>query len=233
MPEHMYDDASLDSGCAQNDESIWSNLYNLLLPKAKGWAYNSGVMIWRGQEYDVAWDIVLTAIERTFAYMKRATEDGILVHSPEHLSVVIAKNYYRDLRRHEQRLQRFTQDDETALGEHRLLDNLTDPSEEASEKVYEEWLLAHSARNIATFSKKLRAAILIDLAKRMHFGAEPTPLQQAFLNLGIYLQDYREQEPLDPHARSSQTALRSLAYKRTALLMRDLDISLTWNMQKR
>jgi hypothetical protein len=218
-------DVPLAGGNTLNDERIWMNLYRVLLPKAKNWIYNSGVSIWRGQEYDVAWDIVLTAIERTFEYINQAREKGIIVHSPDHLSVVIAKNYYRDLRRRELRLQRFSQGESTQ-GEQHLLDRLVDPAEEAAEQVYEEWLLIKSASVIAAFSKKLRAAILVDLANRMYFGAEPTVLQQAFLAVGIRLQDYQRSQPCDPVQRGRESALRSLAYKRVAQVVFEMNYSI-------
>lgn len=133
-----YADAPLPLEHVLDNDDLWAKLYRLLLPKVKGWTYNSDVCAWRGQEYDVAWDIVLTAIERTLAYIKNARQQGVAVHSPEHLSVVIAKNYYRDCRRQEQRLQRFSTND--VEPDEQLLYNQSDHSEEASEKVYEEWL---------------------------------------------------------------------------------------------
>ena len=210
---------------SSDDDTLWMNLYPMLLPKAQRWVYNSGVLVWRGQEYDVAWDIVLTAIARTFEYIRKARAQDIIVHAPEHLAVVIAKNHYRDLQRHEWRMQRFASD-EMGPGEYFSLNNLANPEEEAAEKVYEESLLSDSARNIAQFSNKLRSAILTDLANRMHFGAEPTALQQAFLSAGIRLQEYRRPRPTDPGERSRQSALRSMAYKRVAQLTFGLNTSL-------
>lgn len=226
------EDVPLAGGDNWNDERIWTDLYRVLFPKARNWIYNSGVYIWRGQEYDVAWDIVLTAIERTFEYVKQAWASGIAVHSPENLSVVIAKNYYRDLRRREQRLQRLPQE-EFAPGEQFARNRLVDPAEEASEKVYEEWLLVNTASVIAAFSKKLRTAILVDLANRMHFGTEPTVLQQAFLAVGIRLQDYRRPQSSDPAERSRQSALKSLAYKKVAQMAIEMNFSLMRGIRKK
>jgi hypothetical protein len=205
-----------------DNESLWTRLYSMLLPKAKSWVYNSDVYVWRGQEHDVAWDIVQTAIARTLEYLNNAHKQGIIIHSLERLSIVIAKNHYRDRKRHEQRLQRFPSS-EGETNEQALLKNLLDPSEEASEKVYEEWLLIHTAKYIATFSKKRREAILIDLANRMHFGADPTVLQEAFLALGIRLQDYQHSQPANPVERGRQAALRSLAYKSVAQMASNLN----------
>ena len=200
------------------DHDLWMKLYPQLLPKAQRWVYNSGVPVWRGQEYDVAWDIVQTAIERTFVYIRKARQQDIPVHFPEHLAVVVAKNYYRDLKRHEQRLQHFPSD-ETVLCGRFTLNNLVDPAEEASEQLHEEEVLRHSARHIARFSQKLRLAILVDLANRMHFDADPTVLQQAFLAAGIRLQEYQRPQSVDPGERNRQSALRHLAYKRVTQLV--------------
>lgn len=224
--QYMNRDVLLAEEQKQDNDETWKKLYSLLLPKAKVWAYNSGILIWRGQENDVAWDIVLTSVARTFEYTKQATERGIVILSLEYLSIKIATNYYRDLKRRERRLQHFSQEDGSSPYEHLLLDHLRDPSEEASDKVYEEWLLAHAAKTISFFSKKLRAAILIDLANRMHFSSEPTALQQAFLAMGIHLREYQKAESTDPRERSRQAALRSLAYKRMAQTILDLDLSI-------
>lgn len=226
------EDVPLASGDNLNDERIWADLYRVLFPKAKNWIYNSGVYIWQGQEYDVAWDIVLTAIERTFEYIQQAWANGVVVHSPANLSVVIAKNYYRDLRRREQRLQRLPQN-EFAPGEQLARNKLVDPAEEASEKVYEEWLLISTVSVIAAFSKKLRTAILVDLANRMHFGTKPTVLQQAFLAVGIRLQDYQRPQSSDPAERSRQSALKSLAYKRIAQRAFEMNVSLMRSVRKK
>lgn len=198
-------------------QDLWLKLYPLLLPKAQMWVYTSAVPTWRGQEYDVAWDIVQTALERTFTYIRKALQQGVPVCFPDHLAMVIAKNYYRDLKRREQRLQHFSSDEETVYGG-LTLDRLTDPAEEAAELLYEEELLCLSARYIALFSRKLRTAILVDLANRMHFGADPTILQQAFLASGICLQEYQRPPSIDQDERNRQSALRHLAYKRMTQL---------------
>src|SRR6266700_438492 len=58
-------------------------------------------------------------------------------------------------------------------------------------------------KEVAWFPKKTRTALLIDLANRMDFDdAEPTPLQRAFLEVGIRLKDYQGLIPDEPTARS-------------------------------
>ncbi len=92
-------------------DSLWITLYSLLLPLVKRWVYASNVLSWNGQETDIAWDIVLTAIKRTFEYVLKAQREGTNIASLERLSIVIAKNYYQDLRRKDCRLLHFDRND--------------------------------------------------------------------------------------------------------------------------
>ena len=196
-----------------SDDERWTELYNRLRPLAKIWAYSAGVAIWKGQENDIAEDIVQAALLKIFQYVSACRANGTIIGSLEHLSLVIAKRCFLDMRRRELRFQRFPGSTHVS-SEQGSLENLVDPSQEAEEKIYEEWLLAASAQTITAFSSKLRAAILADLANNSYFGAEPSPLQQAFLAEGVHLQDYQRVPSNDPAERSRQSALRSLAYKR-------------------
>lgn len=195
-----------------SDDELWMDLYNLLRPRAKALAYNAGVPSWKGQEYDIAEDIVQTTLLKTFQYMREKGED---IRSVVKLSFKIARNSFIDMRRRELRLQHFSHDTSTP-NEQLSLDRLVDPSQEAEEKIYEEWILATCASTIATFSTKLRLAILADLANLTYVAEEPTTLQQAFLAAGIRLQDYQRAPSADPAERGRQSALRSLAYKRVS-----------------
>jgi DNA-directed RNA polymerase specialized sigma24 family protein len=197
------------------DDERWAELYQRLRPLAKSWAFRAGVAIWKGQENDIAEDIVQAALLKLFQYVKTCRENDTTIGSLEHLSLVIAKHCFLDLRRRELRFQRLPQSADTSHGQ-LSLERLPDPSQEAEEKIYEEWLLAASARTITAFSTKLRAAILADLANNSCFDAEPSTLQQAFLAAGIHLQDYQRAPSPDPAERSRQSALRSLAYKRVS-----------------
>jgi hypothetical protein len=201
-------------------DSLWFTLYSLLLPLVKRWVYASNVSSWNGQETDIAWDIVLTAIKRTFEYVLKAQREGTNIASLERLSLVIAKNYYQDLRRKDYRLLHFDRDG--YLQESRsVIHHETDFSEAVLDKVYEEWLFNELAKEIAKFPRKMRTALLIDLARRMEFdevNSNPTPLQQAFLEVGIRLQEYQFLLPIDPIGRARHSSLVSLGYKRIATL---------------
>lgn len=204
------------STCDLCSDTIWTTLYPLLLSLVKRWTYNTRVF--RGQENDVAWDVVQVAIRKTFEYALKARREGIPIVSLKRLSITIAKNYYRDLLRRDSRLVRFTSDEDTD-DEQSLLDNLVDLSETAFDKVYEEWLFARLAKEIACLPGKTRIALLTDLANRMSFLGEPTPLQRAFLDVGIFLQEYQRPLPEDPAARSRHAALLGIAYKRLRKLV--------------
>lgn len=208
-----YANSSLAPDSELAEENRWTTLYRLLRPLATSWTYRAGVPIWKGQEQDIIEDILQTSMEKIFKYSEDAQRKGIAIGSLERLSIVITKRCFLDLRRRELRLLHLSLDDSAPCGPS-LLDLLADPSQEAEEKMYEEWLLAVSARTIATFSRKLRAAILSDLANRSCFDAEPTTLQQAFLAAGVRLQDYQRAPSPDLAERGRQSALRSLAYKR-------------------
>ncbi len=202
-----------------NSDAMWVTLYPLLLSLVKRWVYASNVIAWVGQENDIAWDIVLTSIKRTFEYISKAQREGIIIASIERLSIVIAKNYYRDLRRKDSRLLHFGQDD-YSQGKWSLVRSEVDLSGAVLEKVHEEWLFNELAKVIARFPRKMRTALLIDIAGRMAFNegnTSPTPLQRAFLEAGIQLQDYQHLLPTDPVAKSRHSSLVSLGYKKVAL----------------
>lgn len=199
----------------QPDDNLWTDLYYRLRPLARSWAYRAGVQTWKGQENDVAEDIVQGALLNLVQYTKNCRKNGTVIGSLERLSLVVAKHYFLDLRRRELRFQHFSDTPDTP-GEQLSLERLVDPAQEAEEKIYEEEVLAASARTIAAFSTKLRAAILADLANNTSFDAEPTALQRAFLAAGVRLRDHRRAPAADPAERGRQSALRSLAYKRLA-----------------
>ena len=203
----------------QISDDCWMSLYKRLRALATHWVYNAHVNSWYGQESDVAWDIVLVAIERTFEYSLKAKNNGIAIFSLERLSIRIARNYYQDLLRKEYRIVHFDQED-SFTGYQASLCNLVDPSEIAFDMVYTDWLFTQIASVVAMFPTGTRTALLIDLANRMDFDdAEPTPLQRAFLLVGIRLQDYQDLLPKDAGAKSRHASLLTVAYKRLAKMI--------------
>jgi hypothetical protein len=201
-----------------NSDAIWVTLYTILLPLAKNWVYASNTFSWIGQEPDVAWDIVLVTIQRTFEYTLKAQRENIPIASLQRLGITIAKHYFQDLRRKDCRLQPFDRDGYSQV--ERSIRNEIDIAEAVLDKVHEEWLFHELAKEIAGYPPKMRRAMLIDIALRMDFDSQPTPLQVAFLEVGVQLQDFENLLPDDPIARARHSALTSLGYKKLGRLFR-------------
>jgi hypothetical protein len=203
-------------------DSSWASLYPRLLTLVKRWVYASNVLSWTGQESDVAWDIALTSIKRTFEYVLQARSEGTNIASLERLSIVIAKNCFLDLRRKDLRLLHLDHDEHLQEG-WPMTHNEANLAEAVLDKLHEEWLFREVAKVVVDFPQKMRTALLIDLARRMDFNeadSDPTPLQQAFLEVGIQLQEYQRLLPKEPAARARHFSLVSLGYKRIARLIK-------------
>ena len=210
-PEVVLDEQSYDT--------LWIPLYLLLLPLAKRWVYAAHIYAWAGQENDVAWDIVLVTIQRTYEYNLKAQGENIPIASFQRFSIRTAKNYFLDLIRKDSRLQPFNRDGCSQV-ENTIHDEIN-IAEVILDKLYEEWLFEEIAKEIASYPIKLRTAMLIDIARRMEFNVQPTPLQAAFLKVGIQLQDYAELLPQDPIMRSRHASLVSLGYRKLAMSFRN------------
>lgn len=200
----------------QSHESLWLPLYLLLLSLAKRWVYAAHIYSWTGQENDIAWDIVLVTIQRTYEYNLKAQDENVPIRSFQQLSIRIARNYFQDLRRKDNRLQPFNRDGCSQV-EFTIHDEIN-IADEILDRVYEEWLFEEIAREIASYPIKLRTAMLIDIARRMDFDAQPTPLQAAFLAEGIQLRDYKNELPQDPTMRSRHSSLVSLGYRKLSIV---------------
>ena len=214
----MFEPSSLNhsSEHKSGDEIPWQELYPLLRPFVKRWVYSSHVPSWKGQEDDVVEDIVQEAMMRLYKYAQLAEQGEVdPIETIEHLLKVVAHNYCRDLQRREQRLLRLSLDDCT-YGEAVDSTNIADASELATNKVYQEWLFEKLSHEVVNFPYKQREALLKDIANRMFFDKQPTPLQQAFRNVGIQLQNYQGSLPINSVERTRYASLLSLAYKRVS-----------------
>jgi len=202
----------------QSYDTLWVTLYLLLLPLAKRWVYAAHIYSWTGQENDIAWDIVLVTIQRTYEYNLKAQGENTPIGSFQRLSIRIAKNYFQDLRRKDNRLQPFNRDGCSQV-ENTIHDEIN-IAEVVLDKVYEEWLFQEIAKEIANYPPKMREAMLIDIAMRMDFDIQATPLQAAFFDVGIQLRDYAGLLPQDPIMRSRHASLVSLGYKKLEMSFR-------------
>lgn len=206
-----------------NNDALWREIYLLLQSWTRRLVHSSTVSNWRGQEDDVAEDLVQETAYRLWEYMQKVKRgEAEAIHSLEGLLVVVAQNRCRDSIRRDRRMVRLTLDEFYSAMRKAHTDNSV-PLDVAIENVEREKRFKVLARLIALFPEKQRVALLIDLANRMHFGAEVTPLQQAFLDVGIQLQDYQRPLPTDPVERSRHSSLLHHAYKRVALLYNDDD----------
>jgi DNA-directed RNA polymerase specialized sigma24 family protein len=212
MLEH--EDPPLTSADDFYADPFWIVLYALLSPRMRNWVYGAHIAAWNGQEIDMADDIVQTAMLKIFEELLRGR---MHIRSVQARSLVIAYHCFIDAVRRDVRRVVISYDHlETEGFQHMLPVLLVDPGQEMEERLYEEEVLYASVQTITAFSRKLRQAILVDLANCSCFDGESSTLQQAFLASGIRLQDYQRAPSPDPAERRRQSALRSLGYKRLA-----------------
>jgi DNA-directed RNA polymerase specialized sigma24 family protein len=207
---HLYDLSS---------ESTWRELYPSLRALAKHFVYAFHVPCWHGQEEEMVEDIIQETARRIIERFRR-TEQGELapVHSLEHMIWAIACHYCVDMNRRDRRLVRMPSND-CPLDKYTAIDDEADLTEKATENASREELFILLAHEIAEFPAKQRRALLIDLANLMCFDEEPTPLQAAFLAVGIDLREYQLPLPDNPVERSQHSSLLYHAYKRVAQLL--------------
>lgn len=209
----------------------WKELYCILPPYVRSCIRCAGISAWHRQEYDIVEEIVQETVVRIFTYTQKVERGKALpIHSLQHFSRMVAHNHCQDLRRKESRFTA-TSYDEALLGPDEFSDNRVDPIEQVLEDMMLAALFPEVARRIAAFPPKQRNALLVDLANLSVFDESAdgsfTPLEQAFLAVGIHLVDYRGPLPDDAAARSRHSASLSYAYgrlrKETSVQLRDLD----------
>jgi DNA-directed RNA polymerase specialized sigma24 family protein len=201
-----------------SSDSTWRKLYPALESWARYFVYSLHFSFWQGQENDIVEDVVQETVRRMIEYARKAERgEAPPIHALKSMMKVIAQNYCKDLKRRDRRLLHMQpQDDSLQL--RASTRNQVSLVELGSENVYQEGLFKLVACEIANFPEKQRTAVLIDLANRMQFGTQPTPLQKAFLEVGIDLQQYQRPLPADPRERSRHVSLVNYAYKRIASL---------------
>ena len=204
--------------CDLCSDTTWQKLSLLLRPLIKHWVYCSHVSSWKGQEFDIIEDILQESLFRIFKYAKKA-ECGEVppIEMLEHISIVIAHNCCKDMRRKDQRLTRLSPN-EQMFGRQVVMSSSAEASEIALDNLFQEWLYIKLSQDIVKFPEKQRRALLIDIANLMHFDKEATPLQQAFLNQKIRLQDYQQPLPINSVERTRHASLLSVALKRVGKL---------------
>ena len=170
-----------------------------------------------GQEIDIAWDIVLVTIQRTYEYHLKTVSGNTRIELFQRFSIKTARNYFHDLRRKDSKLLPLNREGCTQI--EYTIHNEIDFSEVIQDKDYQEWLLKEIATIVANFPPKLRRAMLIHIARNMDFDTQPTAIQTAFLKEGIHLEEYAGLFPQEPILRSRHSSLVSLGRKQLKILL--------------
>jgi DNA-directed RNA polymerase specialized sigma24 family protein len=196
----------------------WHTLYRQLTVIVTRWVCSANLPTWKAQCEDIIDEIVQETMMKVLKRIRRG-ESGELspVYSVGGLCVRVAHNVFIDMVRHDRRLVPLASDS-WHHAPYDFPDDGEDYSEVAVDNVYTASLFRQVALAIQAFPPKLRAALIIDLVSRMSFDGEATPLQQALLNAGIDLEQYRGRSSSDPIARSRQASLVSLGYKKIGTL---------------
>lgn len=196
----------------------WCSLLALLQPFVLWRVRRARLVAWRGQEEDVALDITYTAIRKVIEYLERARQEGIEIGSLKNLAIVTARHQFLDTLRKDSRLLR-GEAATRAIEESRMF-SAPDPEEYVLDKLEEEALFKGAAVMVQSFSTKLRLAMLADIARRMEkhgdFHGRPTVLRQAFVDVGIDLEEYVPRTADTPVVRSRRASLISIGYRRIA-----------------
>jgi len=201
-----------------HSENTWKDLYPVLRSLARYLVYSAHVLSWRGQEEDIIEDVVQETARRLLQRAQKAERgEATSIESLPRMMATIAQNYCKDLRRHDYRLSHMPLPASPSAA-YDSRDEQPHLLETVAESVYQEMLFKLLAREVASFPEKQRTALLVDLANRMYFDALPTPLQRAFLAVGIQLRQYRRPLPANRRERDRHAALLSYAYKRIAHL---------------
>lgn len=190
----------------------WLKLYSLLASSVKQEICGTKLQSWKGQEYDLAQDVIQETVVRTFLQMRKAEKgEGVPVLSPNSFSRRVAKNYLLDRVRREARLVRPSCDIELQQS---MMKNWIDPCQGVLDAMEIESLFVLIASVIAGFPNKLRNSMLIDLADLTPVDEPFRPLQQALKRVNIDLDMYRNLAPTDEVGKKRHSSLISQGYKR-------------------
>jgi DNA-directed RNA polymerase specialized sigma24 family protein len=196
-------------------EQSWSRLYDFLRPTVTFFVCMYAVSTWYGQENDLVEDVLQETAIRIYRQVQLAqSSDATPILHLESFCKTIARNYCRDLRRKEKRLEHFPEGDysfETYIFE----EVKDDPVEAIFETLFARPVIFASATLIASFPEKQRQALLIDLAQKNDFDAlTPSLLEEALASVNINLRAYRDKQPGEQADKARHSSLVSIAYKR-------------------
>jgi len=204
-----------------SSEEDWMRCINWLRSCVRRIVYSAHFAFWRGQEEEIIEDVVQETMRRILERSQQAERlEAAPVRSLERMCYSIARNYCIDMLRRDNRLLRVSADC-SWLEDDCMPDNQANSFEVAIERASQEEIFTGLAQQVARFPEKRRRALLIDLANRMCFERELTPLQKAFMAVGIDFREFRQALPSDPANRTRHGALKSLAYKQISTLMQE------------
>jgi DNA-directed RNA polymerase specialized sigma24 family protein len=208
----------ISSECQLISTFNWHTLYRQLTNTVARWVCSANLPTWKAQREEVIDEIVQETMMKVLKRIRRG-ESGELspINSVEGLSVRVAYNVFIDMVRHDRRLVPLLSDNWDYVS-YDIPDDGEDYSEVAVDNVYTTSIFKQVALAIQAFPPKLRAAMIIDLVSRMSFDSEETALQKALLSSGIDLEEFRSQSSSDPVAKSRQSSLASLGYKKISML---------------
>lgn len=205
----------LSPNVTQAEHDSWLALYSGLQSQVRKWVYAAHLPGWRGQENEIVDDIVGETIARTYERTKLAEEGKAApIISILHFSRATARNLFVDFVRKGRRMVCFSQLDPALQAESTGKGSRTDIEEEVTDTLFIESLFTLLAKEIILFPRRQKLALLIDLASRACFGSIATLLQQAFLRVGVQLEDYKDLRPIDRVERQKLASLSCIAYRR-------------------
>ncbi|HEY1352793.1 MAG TPA: hypothetical protein VGF67_24525 [Ktedonobacteraceae bacterium] len=190
-----------------SNSTFWEALYGSLRALVHHWVRSAPLALWRGQEEEIAADIVQEAISDTFRYARdyvcRTREKGIIFWQPlRRVSAVLAYKQYERQRRRDSSFVSVRVHQLAAQG-YTTFDWRDDPLEPALQERYCEYL----AEAILTISSRARTAFLVYLANRTRLQAQPSFLCSALQKRGIHLPNYRVSWPRHPQKQQEYQAL--------------------------
>lgn len=201
-----------------DEDSSWSELRSRLTFQVRGWVYSSHVPCWLGQKDEITDDIVSESLKHLIERVieaKAGTAEPIASLYP--FARQVAYHCFIDQVRKDKKKVRFSQitteyEEEAVIG---LI--LADMEDTTLNTVDFEQFFKIMAREIATFPKKQKEAMLRDHARRAISMTNPAPLLHAYQSAGIQLMDYLNYTLTDEVEKRRYSSILHCAYRRLSL----------------
>ena len=202
-----------------DDDVSWSTLYSWLKSQVRNWVYTSHSLRWQGEEEETIEDIVSDAIMRVLDRMHKANRgEANLIKSLYGFARQVAHNSFIDLLRKDRKNLRLSQ----------LITNHEEPvsapllieiEEAVLYTIYSKQFFKLLAREVVTFPKKQKEAVLRHEARHIDRMIDPAPLLHAYEEVGIHLKDYSNYIPVDLAEKRRHSSLLQHAYRRLSRIL--------------